>query len=87
MTDRITGDRAVARNRDFSGGISRAHTLRATDPIGNDGIREVAKIRTRDRFEKASTKQNTLLREPDHNVVARVACAWKEEFALCRESR
>ncbi len=52
MPDRITADRAMARNRDLTGGISRAHALRATGPIGNDSVRQVAKIRTRDRFEK-----------------------------------
>lgn len=87
MPDRITADRAVAGNRDLTGRVSRAHALRATGPIGNDSIRQVAKVRTRDRFEKASTEQNSLAREPDHNVVARVACARKEQLTFSWESR
>jgi hypothetical protein len=85
--DRIAADRAVSRNRDLAGGITGACALRAASPIGHDRISHVAKIRTRDRFEKASTEEDLLLREPDHDVVARVTCAGKEQFARCRESR
>ena len=78
MCNRITGNRTVARNCNFGGGISRVDTLHAAGPIGQDGIMEVAEIDARDRFEKTSAEQNLLMRKPRHDVVARMTAAGKE---------
>ena len=82
MRNRVTPDRPVPRNCDLAVGIACAYAPRAATPVGNDRISQVTEVRTRDRFEKAPAEQNLLLRQPDNDVVARVACAGKEKFAL-----